>query len=68
MGFCMDPLSELSQAKSAIIKQQMDLVEMLTGCDTKNRYHVYIVTNTGEFVYLFKCKEESTWFMRNCCK
>ena len=67
MGFCMDPLTVLSQAKSAVIKQQIELLEIFTGCETNNRYHVYITTNSGEFVYLFKCKEESSWCDKNCC-
>ena len=68
MGFCADPLFQLSQAKSAIIKQQVELLEILTGCETQNRYHVYITTHSGEFVYLFKCKEQSGWCDRNCCR
>ena len=67
MGFCADPLIQLSQAKSAIIKQQFELMEVLTGCETANRYHCYIITHSGEFIYLFKCKESSSWCERNCC-
>lgn len=66
MGFSVDPMAHLSQAKSAIIKQEIELLEVMTGCEQKNRYHVYIQTHSGEFVYLFKCKEESGWCVRNC--
>lgn len=63
-----DPMTELSLATSAVIKQQIEFLEVLTGCETKNRYHVYIKTQTGEMIYLFKCKEESTWCQRNCLR
>ena len=66
MNFANDPMFELSRAKNAIIKQQISLLEMMTGCETANRYHVYIQTHTGEFIYLFKCKENSDWCVRNC--
>jgi hypothetical protein len=68
MGFEMDPMAALAQASAAIIKQQVELLEILTGCETANRYHVYVRTLNGNFVYLFKCKEESDWCMRNCCR
>ncbi len=67
MGFCMDPMEKLNDAKSAIIRQQIELMEILTGCETPNRYHCFITTNSGQFVYLFKCKEESSCFDRQCC-
>lgn len=67
MGFCKDPLVALSEAKSAIVKQQVELLEVLTGCESQNRYHVYITTHSGQFVYLFKCKEESECCYRSCC-
>ncbi len=62
-----DPLTMLSQAKSAYIEQQLELLEIVTGCETANRYHVYITTHSGELVYLFKCKEQSSCWTRNCC-
>jgi hypothetical protein len=67
MGFAPDPMAVLAEAKSAIVKQQIELLEILTGCETKNRYHVYITTHSGQFVYLFKCKEESDCCARMCC-
>lgn len=68
MRMVSDPLLELAQAGSAIIKQQIELLEIMTGCETKNRYHVYIKTMNGEMSYLFKCKEESSWCSRNCLR
>ena len=67
MGFTLNPLVELAQAKSAIIIQQVELLEVVTGWETPNRYHVYIQTFSGQFIYLFKCREESGWCMRVCC-
>ena len=65
--FVENPLQELAGSKVAIIEQQVELLEMLTGCETKNRYHVYIQNPYGQKQYLFKCKEESGWCERNCC-
>ncbi len=62
------PFEELAQAKMAIIKQQVELAEIITGCETKNRYHVYILKENGEGVYLFMCKESSSCWSRNCCE
>lgn len=67
MRFTPDPLIELQYARSAKIKQKMELFEVLTGCETPNRYHVFIKNAQGQDVYLFKCKEHSSWFCRNCC-
>ena len=62
-----DPLDILARADKAFIKQKVELLEVFTGCETKNRYHVYIHTTLNENIYLFKCKESSGWCMRNCC-
>jgi hypothetical protein len=67
MGFINDPLVELSHAVAAIIKQEIEILEIISGCETKNRYHVYIRNQQGGFTYLFKCKEESGWCVRQCC-
>lgn len=67
MGFAPDPMAVLAEARTAIVKQQIELLEVFTGCETKNRYHVYITTHSGQFVYLFKCKEESDCCARMCC-
>lgn len=67
MEFCPDPLQILAQASTAIVKQQIELLEILSGCETANRYHVYVKLQNGQMVYLFKCKEKSGWCVRNCC-
>ena len=62
-----DPLEELAQTQVAMVVQEIELFEMMTGCETPNRYHVFLKEQNGAQKYLFKCKEESTWCQRNCC-
>ncbi|MCQ2820033.1 MAG: hypothetical protein MJ252_22430, partial [archaeon] len=61
-----DPLEKLGACSSALIEQQFELLEVLTGCETKNRYNVSLLFN-GAKVPLFACQEESSWCSRNCC-
>ena len=61
-----DPMAELNSCTSVIIKQQPELLEAMTGCETANRYHV-LGNVGGYFKYLFKCVERSSFCMRNCC-
>lgn len=51
------------------MKQKMELVEVLTGCETENKYFVYQkkkgeVKKKGKKLY--KCKEKSGCYSRNC--
>ena len=50
------------------VKQKIDMLEVMTGCDTKNKYYVHEQTNEGKpkKKALFKCKEESSCCARNC--
>ena len=61
-----DPMAELNSCTSVIIKQQPELLELIAGCETANRYHVLGVCN-GVYKYLFKCHERSSFCQRNCC-
>jgi hypothetical protein len=61
-----DPMEELNTCTSVIIKQQPELLELIAGCETANRYHVLGVCN-GVYKYLFKCQERSSFCQRNCC-
>ena len=61
-----DPMAELNTCTSVIIKQQPELLELIAGCETANRYHVLGVCN-GVYKYLFKCQERSSFCQRNCC-
>lgn len=62
-----DPMTELATCKSVIIKQQPELLEMISGCETANRYHVLGNQGSGLYKYLFKCNERSDFCQRNCC-
>ena len=61
-----DPLADLNSCSSALIKQESELVEILTGFQMPNQYHVFGKTDSG-YIYLFKCLEKSTCLMRCCC-
>lgn len=65
-AYVQDPIYELASCNGIEIKQQPEFFEMMTGCETANRYHVFGKTPQG-YKYLFKCNEKSGWFMRNCC-
>lgn len=67
MQLVSDPLEELEYCPQVIVEQKVELLEVLSGCETPNRYHVYTVDKVGQKKYLFKCKEESSWGCRNCC-
>lgn len=62
-----NPLEELEFCNEVIIEQKIEFVEILSGCENPNKYHVYLVDRSGRKKYLFKCKEESNWCCRNCC-
>ena len=67
-SYVTDYLLALRDARSAFIKQKIELMEIFTGCESKNRYNVYLRYDNGVNAFLFKCKEESTWCSRNCLK
>lgn len=64
--YFQDPMTELAQSSGAIIRQQVELMEVLTGCETQNRYHVFLQTPMG-LKYAFKCSERSGGCTRCCC-
>ena len=64
--FVDDPMKELESFTGVIIKQQPEIFEAITGCETPNRYHVFGQTPQG-YKYLFKCMERSHCCMRFCC-
>lgn len=64
--YSIDPMLDLQECKSVLIKQQPEILEAITGCETPNRYHIFGQYLTGQTKYLFKCKESSTFFMRMC--
>jgi hypothetical protein len=68
MTLTSDPMEELAKIKKVIIKQSVELFEALTGCETPNRYNVFAHKDSGDWIYLFKCKEISSFCARNCIK
>ena len=67
MKIISNPLEYLKKCKSIIVQQKFDILEVLTGCENANKYHVYSTGNLNEKNYLFKCSEISNCFCRNCC-
>ncbi|MCQ2815903.1 MAG: hypothetical protein MJ252_01430 [archaeon] len=67
MIIIQNPLQELQNSISCTIIQELELLEILTGCETANRYNVFVEDSLGITKFLFKCKEESNCFERNCC-
>ena len=64
--FVQDPLTELGNCTGVIISQKRDYFEAFKGCGEAIKYHVIGQTPQGN-IYLFKCKEQSGWCMRNLC-
>ena len=64
--YVQDPITEIGNCTGIEIKQEPEFLEMMTGCETANRYHVLGQSPQG-IKFLFKCKEKSGCFMRNCC-
>ena len=67
MGYqIVDPFEILKTSLIVKIKQEIELFEIIRGCDTKNRFDVYAEIHNQKF-FLFRCKEESTYCDRKCC-
>ena len=58
----------LNQQSAIIIKQKVELLEAMTGCETENRYHVYGYdpATQQKKAQIFKCKEKSDCCSRQC--
>ncbi len=63
-------LEKLRELSRIFVKQKFEMLEMLTGCETENRYKVYAADENMEKVgeSIFKCKEKSNFFARNCLR
>jgi hypothetical protein len=61
-----DPMEILIKAPTAKIVQQIELLEIVSQCETNNRYDVFCEMN-GVKYFCFRCKEDSSWCMRNMC-
>lgn len=61
-----DPMEELKNCTGAIIRQEIEMFEVISGCETQNRYHVFLQSKMG-LKYAFKCIERSGCCGRCCC-
>ena len=66
MQLVPDIFKELANNTEVVVEQKIELLEILSGCETANRYNVYLLDKDKNKKFLFKCKEESSWFCRNC--
>lgn len=65
--YVTDPMAELTQSSGALIQQDLEMFEIISGCETQNRYRVFLQTTMG-LKYAFKCIERSGCCSRVCCK
>lgn len=61
-----DPMKELTKSTGAIINQEVDMIEYISGCETQNKYRVFIQSPMG-LKFCFKCNERSGCCARCCC-
>ena len=61
-----DPMAELAQTTTILIKQEPDYDEKISGTNSLNRYHVWANKN-GQITYLFKCQERTNSCCKNLC-
>lgn len=64
--YVKDPISEIIQCSSILIKQKMDSIELITGCETCNKYYIFGLGKRG-YKLLFKCEENTDCFMKFFC-
>jgi len=59
---------KLQELEGVFIKQKLEVLEVVTGCETENKYYVYSLGKGGEKKgrKLFKCKEKSSCCARQC--
>ena len=59
--------SMIEQCRYGIfVSQKVDLLEMISGCETANRYHIYQMNSEHRKFGppLMKCKEESNYIAK----
>lgn len=59
---------KLQELEGVFIKQKLEVLEVVTGCETENKYYVYALGKGGDKKgrKLYKCKEKSSWCARQC--
>ena len=61
-----DPLSEIENCTAAIIKQESEYLELISGCERNISYNIFGKTSQGN-KYLFKCVENTGCLNRWLC-
>lgn len=58
----------LADRDGLFIKQKIDILEAMTGCEQGNTYHVFPMSKDGnkKGKKIFKCKEKSSCFAKQC--
>lgn len=65
-AYVKDPISEIINCSSILIKQNVDSIELITGCETCNKYYIFGLGKRG-YKFLFKCEENTDCFMKFFC-
>ena len=65
-NYCDDPIKELADSTGALIRQEVEMYEVISGCETQNRYLVMLQSKLG-LKMAFKCIESSGCCSRCCC-
>lgn len=65
--YIQDPMDELESSRKVLIRQKPQFIEQMFGCESANRYYVFSESPQQGVKLLFKCKEFSSCWMRNCC-
>lgn len=64
--YCEDPMKELNQCTGAIIRQEIEMFEIYSGCEKKNKYQVFIQSSM-RIKYPFQYNERSGYCSRCWC-
>lgn len=64
--YVKDPISEIVNCSGILIKQNIDSIELVTGCETCNKYYIFGLGKKG-YKYLFRCEENTDCFMKFFC-
>jgi len=66
----MHTLDKFRNVMGVFIKQKKDFMENLTGCERGNTYKIFACDENGDKkkkLTLFKAKEKSSYYAKNCC-
>lgn len=58
-----DPISDIGYCKGILIRQLPDFLELITGCETCNKYYIFGIYDNC-YKFLFKCEENTGCLMK----